>query len=92
MKTVDVLMEEHRLTVEDLAERARLTVDRAAAIATGRWTPSPQERQRIAEAFGVEAADVSWGHTMDPRNVRYRQYGLPKEFETRRDGGDAAPS
>ena len=92
MKTVDVLLEENKFTVEDLAERSRLTFERAAAIATGRWTPSPQERQRIAEAFGVSVGDVSWGHTMDPRNVRYRRYGLPKEFQSRSAGGDAEQS
>ena len=36
------------------------------------------ERQRIAEAFGVAVEDVSWGHSMDPRNIRYRQHGFKK--------------
>lgn len=46
----------------------------------GRWTPSPTERQRIAAAFGIDAESVSWGHTMDPRNVRYRQFGMKEDF------------
>jgi len=76
MKTVDCLLEDYAWTVEDLAERARLTVERAEAIALGRWTPSPAERQRIADAFEFPIAEVSWGHTMDPRNVRYRRFGF----------------
>ena len=79
MKTVDLLFDEHQLTVEDVAERSGLTVERVEAIAMGRWTPSPRERSLIAEAFGVGVEDVSWGHTMDPRNVRYRQFGFPDD-------------
>ena len=79
MTTVDVLFEENDFTIEDIAERAKMLPERVEAIATGRWTPSPAERRRIAEAFGVSVDDISWGHTMDPRNVRYRRYGLKNE-------------
>ena len=77
MKTVDVLMEELDLTVVELSEKCGLVPERVEAIAMGRWTPSPRERAKIAEAFGIDTEKVSWGHTMDPRNVRYRRYGLP---------------
>ena len=80
MKTVDILFEEHGFTVEDVAERAELSNQRVEAIATGRWTPSPNERQRIAAAFGVSVEEISWGHTMDPRNVRYRRFGMKENF------------
>jgi transcriptional regulator with XRE-family HTH domain len=80
VKTVDVLFEETGKTVEDIAELTNLEDSRVEAIALGRWTPSPVERTRIAEAFGVSAADVSWGHTLDPRNIRYRRFGLQEDF------------
>ena len=80
MRTVDQLFEEANLTVEDVAEQAKLTAERVEAIATGRWTPSPSERKRIAAVFGVSVESISWGHTMDPRNIRYRRFGLPKEM------------
>ena len=80
MKTVDVLFEESGLTVEDVAERSKLPPERVEAIAVGRWTPSPRERQKIAEAFGLSVGEISWGHTMDPRNVRYRRFGLKEDF------------
>jgi transcriptional regulator with XRE-family HTH domain len=80
MKTVDQLFEACDLTVEDVAERAQLSPERVEAIAVGRWTPSPAERSKIATVFGVSVDAVSWGHTMDPRNVRYRRFGLKEDF------------
>jgi transcriptional regulator with XRE-family HTH domain len=76
MKTVDRLFEETELTIDDVAERAGLSLSRVEAIALGRWTPSPDERRRIASAFGVGVEEVSWGHSMDPRNIRYRRFGF----------------
>jgi len=78
-KTVDLLFEEAGFTIEDVAERSTLLPERVEAIALGRWTPSPTEREQIAQAFKVAVDSISWGHTMDPRNVRYRQKGLHKQ-------------
>ena len=80
MRTVDQLFEATNLTVEEVAEQSKLTAERVEAIAMGRWTPSPNERQRIATVFGVAVEEISWGHTMDPRNIRYRRFGLRKEM------------
>ncbi len=80
MKTVDLLFEERGFTVEDVAERTKLSPARVEAIAVGRWTPSPAERQKIASAFDVSIDEISWGHTMDPRNVRYRRFGMKEDF------------
>lgn len=79
-KTVDVLFDDRELTIEDVAEQSGLACERVEAIALGRWTPSPSERARISEALGVSVDDVNWGHTMDPRNVRYRRFGLKEDF------------
>jgi len=80
VKTVEHWLESTGLSLGDIAERARLHIDRVAAIAEGRWTPSPDERQRIATAFGVAIEDVSWGHTASPRIIRYGRYGLKEDF------------
>jgi ribosome-binding protein aMBF1 (putative translation factor) len=80
MKTVEHLFEETGLEIETVAERSGLTVERVAAIAEGRWTPSPQEREQIAAAFGMPVSEVSWGHSMNPRNIRYRRHGLKENF------------
>ena len=69
MKTVEHLFEETGLDIETIAERSGLTVERVAAIAEGRWTPNPREREQIAAAFRLPVAEVSWGHSMNPRNI-----------------------
>jgi transcriptional regulator with XRE-family HTH domain len=61
-QSVADLCHQHGLTVPQLAERSQLDESRVLAIALGRWTPSPSERQRIAAVFGVAVAEISWGH------------------------------
>ena len=61
-KTVDELCLERALDVAALAERAGLDEKRVRAIVEGRWTPSPQERDRIAAVFGLKRDDIAWGH------------------------------
>jgi hypothetical protein len=80
MRTVEHLFEQTGQAIDDVAEAAGLTVERMLAIADGRWTPSPDERRRVAAAFGVPVEEISWGHTMNPRNVRYRRFGLKENF------------
>ena len=80
MKTVDMLFEEFGFAIEDVAQRSTLHPERVEAIALGRWTPSPTERRLLAAVFNVSVDEISWGHTMDPRNVRYRRFGMKEEF------------
>src|SRR4051812_2786450 len=51
MRTVEHLIEQTGMMYREIAERAGLDVERVAAIAEGRWTPSPDERARMAQAF-----------------------------------------
>lgn len=60
--SVAALCEQQQLEVEELAERSGLETQRVLAIVLGRWTPSPNERQRVASALGVEIDGISWGH------------------------------
>ena len=76
MANIDELFEQSGLTIDDLADRSGLTVERIEAIVTGRWTPSPEDRARLADAFDHDVSEIAWGHTMDPRNVRYRRFGM----------------
>ncbi len=80
MKTIDVLMEERQISLDELASNAGLPVERVASIADGRRTPSPTEREKLASALGVAISEISWGHTMNPRNVRYHRFGLKEDF------------
>jgi hypothetical protein len=86
--TIDVLLERSALTIEDVAELSRLSVDRVEAIVHGRWLASPRERQKLADVFGIAVADIDWGHFMNPRNVRYHRFGLEGDFQKRREESD----
>ena len=80
MKTLDVLLDELKLSAEEAARRAGISKERMEAVAAGRWTPSPEDRVKIAAALGVAVDEISWGHTMNPRNVRYHRFGLKENF------------
>jgi len=47
-----------------------------AAIVHGRYTPSPDQRQRIAAALGVSPDDIAWGHVAQVSHV----YGHGPQF------------
>ena len=80
VKTVDLLFEETGVSVKEIAQKTGLKAARIEAIALGRLTPSPRERNLIAQAFSVGVSEISWGHTMVPRNVRYHRFGLKEDF------------
>jgi hypothetical protein len=80
MKTVDLLLDELNLSIDALAAASGLSPERTLAIVDGRWLASPAERAAIAAALSVPAAEISWGHTMNPRNVRYHRFGLKEDF------------
>lgn len=61
-KNVDQLCVTHGLDARQLAERAGVDEQRVAAIVMGRWTPSPEDRDRIAAVFGLTKEEISWGH------------------------------
>jgi transcriptional regulator with XRE-family HTH domain len=57
------LCRDQSISVEALADRTGLDLGRITAIALGRWTPSPAEREKIAAIFGVTIDEVAWGHS-----------------------------
>ena len=60
--TVDRLCTERGIDARQLAERSGLDEQRVVAIALGRWTPSPHERDAIAAVFGLTRDQIVWGH------------------------------
>jgi transcriptional regulator with XRE-family HTH domain len=75
-KTVKQWLEERGLKIEELAERAALDKRVAQHLLAGQWTPSPQQRQRIAKALGVELGEIQWGHL----NPVEHMYGHGPQF------------
>ena len=61
-KTIEDLCIAHSVTFEQLVESSGLDVGKVRAIILRRWTPSPNERQRIAGVFGVPIDEIVWGH------------------------------
>jgi hypothetical protein len=80
VKTIDLLLEETGLSVEEMAQRTQLAPERIEAILAGRWLPSPSERSRLAHVVGLGVDEIGWGHSMTPRNVRYQRFGLKENF------------
>jgi len=64
MKPLARVMEETGTTLEKLVESSGLEAKLVKAIATGNYTPSPTERQRLAAALNVSVDDIAWGHAV----------------------------
>ena len=62
LKSVEELCIEKQIDVKTLAERSNVDEQRVLAIVLGRWTPSPEERDRIAGVFGLTREQIAWGH------------------------------
>jgi hypothetical protein len=61
-RTVADWMAERDLSLAALVEASALDRKVVEAIVHGRWTPSPQQRQRLAGALGVALDEVAWGY------------------------------
>jgi len=69
-------MADRGLGMEQILEAAGLDRKVLAAIINGRYTPSPQQRQRLAAALGIQPEQVSWGHTAPVEHI----YGHGPQF------------
>jgi transcriptional regulator with XRE-family HTH domain len=64
MKPLARIMEETGTSLDRLVEASGLEAKLVKAIATGNYTPSPTERERLASALGVSIDDIAWGHAV----------------------------
>ena len=62
VKHIDQLCIDHGITARQLADRSGVDEMRVTAIVMGRWTPSPEDRDRIAAVFGLTRDQIAWGH------------------------------
>jgi ribosome-binding protein aMBF1 (putative translation factor) len=67
---VTVWMAERGLSLEGLVDAAALDRKVVEAVVRGRYTPSPQQRQRLARALGVEPEQVLWGHVNTVEHIQ----------------------
>jgi transcriptional regulator with XRE-family HTH domain len=76
VKAVADWMAGRGLSVEKLIEATGLDRKVVEAIVHGRYTPSPQQRQRLATALGVGTEQIAWGHETNVEHV----YGHGPQF------------
>ena len=67
---------ERAITLDDLIDRSGLDRRVVEAIAAGRYTPSPEQRRRLATVLGVGVDAIAWGHTTEVSHV----YGHGPQF------------
>ena len=75
VKSVAEWMAERGVGVEQLIESAALP-RRVEAIVACRYTPSPEQRGRLAAALGVGVEEIAWGHSAQVSHV----YGHGPQF------------
>jgi len=75
-KTVNEWMAERRLTLAELTAATGLEKRIIEAIVHGRYTPSPEQRRRLAAALDVELEQLAWGHVAQVSHV----YGHGPQF------------
>jgi hypothetical protein len=70
MKPIARHMEEMGISLDQLIAKAGLDAKLVAAIVSGNYTPSPSQRQRLAEAIGLQKEEISWDHAVPVEHLR----------------------
>ena len=76
VRSVADWMAERGISLAVLVDASGLDKRVVEAIAHGRYTPSPQQRQRLAAALGVDPEQIAWGHVTQVTHV----YGHGPQF------------
>ena len=76
IKTLSEWMAERGVDLARLIEASGLEDRVVKAVAAGRYTPSPEQRRRLADALGVGPDEIAWGHAAQVEHV----YGHGPQF------------
>lgn len=63
VRSITDWMAARNLDFESLLAATSLDRKVLEAMIAGRYTPSPQQRQRVADALSVTPQEICWGHT-----------------------------
>lgn len=69
LKNVAEWMAERGIVLEGILDATGLDRKIVEAIVSGCYTPSPQQRQRLASALGVSPAEIAWGHGVGVEHI-----------------------
>jgi hypothetical protein len=75
-KSVREWMAERNWGLDDLLAASAMEKKILQAIIEGRYTPSPQQRGRVAAALGVSPEEIEWSHVNTVSHV----YGHGPQF------------
>ena len=75
-KMVAEWLAERNMSLAALVEASGLERRVVEALAAGRYTASPQQRQRVAAALGVAVEQVAWAYQVEVAHV----YGHGPQF------------
>ena len=70
MKTVSACLQERGMNIDQLIAASGLDSKRVRAIASGNYTASPSDRQRLASALGVSIDEIAWDHAIGVQHLR----------------------
>ena len=76
MKTLVQWMAERGIGLAALVEASGLDGRVVVSVASGRYTPSPQQRRCLSATLGVDPEQVAWGHLAQVENL----YGHGPQF------------
>jgi transcriptional regulator with XRE-family HTH domain len=76
IKSLAEWMSERNIDRDQLLEATGLDRKVLLAIVNGRYTPSPQQRQRVAAALALRPEQILWGHTAPVEHI----YGHGPQF------------
>ena len=76
VKSVSQWMAARGLGLAELVAASKLDERVVEAIIQGRYTPSPQQRERLSAALGVRPDQVAWGHVIPVEHM----YGHGSQF------------
>lgn len=69
LKNVAEWMAERGSSLEGVVDVSGLDPKVVEAIVQGRYTPSPQQRQRLAAALKTDPAEIAWGHGIGVEHI-----------------------
>jgi hypothetical protein len=75
-QSIAAWMQERGTDLDALLAATKLDRKVVEAIVAGRYTPSPEQRRRLAAALGVTPQQVAWGHVNPVDHV----YGHGPQF------------